>query len=463
MIETIIYYINVFFFVYMFLYAIIFFCSTFMASLTLDKFFIRKDYIKNKDILENKKNYIPITIIVPAHNEEITIVDTVKSLLHLDYPEYEICIINDGSNDKTAEVLIDALNLKEVVRPVYKQVPCEDAQSVYENYEKVRIILVNKKQGGKSDALNMGINVSRFPLYMCIDADSMLQKDSLNKIVTPFLEYDDTIATGGNVKISNHITMQDGVPIKAKMPKKFIVKFQMIEYLRVFLTSRVSFNKLNANLIVSGAFGLYDKKAVINVGGYDINTVGEDMELIVKLHAYYKENNIKYRISYVPDAICWTQAPEKYRSLKAQRTRWHIGMGQSLKSYRFMFLNPNFGTVGLITYPYFLLFEYITPILEILGISTILASYKIGIINLRFFVLYILIYMGYNTLISFISVLLERNLFKETMSNSMTIRLLICCILENFGYRQLCSLFRVNSFFRKNKNKWGKMSRTVNN
>lgn len=461
MLEIIVYTINLFFFAYMFLYAIVFFLTTISAAFKLDDFFAKKEYMKD-EILTKDNNYIPISIIVPAYNEEITIVDTIHSLLNIDYPEFEICIVNDGSTDNTAKALIDAFELKEVVRPIYKQVPCQDAISVYENYDKVRIILVNKKNGGKADALNMGINVSRLPLFLCIDADSLLQRDSLKKIVVPFLEYGDTIAVGGNVKVSNGVLIENGEVKNVRMPKKFIAKIQLVEYLRVFLTSRVSFNSFNANLIVSGAFGMYDKKAVIRVGGYNIDTVGEDMELIVKLHAFYQKNKKKYHISYVPDAICWTQVPEKYKILKNQRKRWHTGLEQTLKTYKFMFLNPSYGKVGLITYPYFVLFEYITPFLEIFGTLNILFAYLIGVINIHFFLLYLLVYMGFNTVVSFVAVLLEKNLFKDTLTVSMVIRLLFICILENFGYRQLCSWFRVLSMFNKSGNKWGKMERIKN-
>lgn len=462
-IVTIIYYINVFFFIYMFIYAIIFFLNTFIAAINLDDFFIRKDHMSFTK-LQNDTNYIPISIIVPAYNEEVTIVDTIYSLLNLDYPEYEICIINDGSKDNTAKVLIDEFKLKEIHRPIRRVVPCQSVIDVYEiNNGKVKITLVNKKNGGKSDALNMGINVSRYPLFICMDADSILQKDALRKIVEPFLEHDNTICAGGNIKVSNGTTIDNGEVVKVEMPKKLIAKFQLIEYLRVFLTSRIAFNRLNANLIVSGAFGLFDKKAAINVGGYTTHTIGEDMELIMKLHAYYHKNNKPYYISYVPDAVCFTQVPEKLRVLKCQRRRWHAGMGQSLRVSKFMFFNSAYGTIGMISYPYFLFFEYITPIIEILGLLTITISCILNIINLEFFVLYLLVYMGFNTIVTIVSILLEKKMFKNTINKSMFVKLLLLCVLENFGYRQICSLFRVSAFLPKNKKTWGNMIRTKNN
>ncbi len=459
LVNNIIYYINVFFFIYMFLYAIVFFLTTMISSVNLDDFSIRKRHTSYA-ALKNDINHIPASILVPAYNEEVTIVDSINSLLHLDYPEYEIIVINDGSNDNTAEVVIDYFNLKQVARPIRKLVKSKDVIEIYENSEGVKIILVNKENGGKSDALNAGINISNFPLFVCVDADSMLQRDSLKKIVEPFLESDETIAVGGNIKVANAVILDNGNVVDVKSPKKWIVLFQMIEYIRVFLNSRVAFNGMNANLIVSGAFGIYKKQAVVNVGGYSHEIIGEDMEIVVKMHAFYRKNNIPYKIAYVSDAICWTQVPEKYSVLKKQRRRWHIGMGQSLKGHRFVNLNSKYGTVGLVAYPYFLLFEYITPILEILGITTIIVSYIFNIINLQFLLLYLLVYMGYNMIVSMIAVLLEKFIFGKNIPNELIGKLLFFCILESFGYRQLISIFRLGAFNPFRKNTWGNMERT---
>lgn len=457
--HNIIYSINVFFFIYMFGYAIVFFLTTLLSSISLDDFSIRKRHMSYSKLTKDI-NYIPISILVPAYNEEVTIVDTINSLLNLDYPEFEIVIINDGSKDKTKDTVIKHFNLKQVTRPVRKLLKSKELLDIYENDQGVKIVLANKENGGKSDALNAGINISRYPLFICVDADSMLQYDSLKKIVEPFLENDETIAAGGNIKVSNNVVLDKGKVVEVKAPKKWIVLFQTIEYLRVFLNSRVAFNRINANLIVSGAFGIYSKKAVVNVGGYSKDVIGEDMEIVVKMHTFYRKNKIPYKIEYVADAICWTQVPESYKVLKSQRKRWHIGMGESLKNHKFVNLNPNYGMVGMIAYPYFLLFEYITPILEILGLVTITASYFLNIINLQFFFLYLLVYMGYNMVVSMIAVLLDKYLFDSYMPARLVLKLLFFCILESFGYRQLSSIYRLGAFNPFGKKQWGEMLRT---
>lgn len=409
-------------------------------------------------VINNKANYIPISILVPAYNEEVTIVDSINSLLNLNYPSYEIIMINDGSKDQTVAKVISHFNLKKVSKPYRKLIPTNEALDIYEGNGKIKIILVDKVNGGKSDALNMGINVCSFPTFLCIDADSMLQSDALQKIVEPFLEDDQMVAVGGDVKISNNLVIDNGEILSIEKPEKLIVIFQMIEYLRVFLNSRISLNGINGNLIISGAFGLYNKQAVVNVGGYTNGLMGEDMEIIMKIHSFYLKNKISYKTSYVPDAICWTQVPEEVKVLKRQRRRWHVGLAQSLKRHRYMFLNPKYGLIGMVSFPYFLFFEYLTPFLEVIGLVTITLSFLLGIIDLNFFLFYLLVYMGFNIIVSMISIIIERYMFSSTMTNKITFQLILFSILESFGYRQIISLFRMGNIFKKSHN-WGEMTR----
>ena len=458
-ISSLIYAINVFFFIYMFLYAAIYFATTIFASFRLDDFSVRDRHM-SPSVLKNELNYIPISILVPAYNEAVTIISSIDSLLQLDYPQYEIVIVNDGSKDETLQKVIDHYQLKKVEKPYRRLVPSQEALGIYENEGQIKITLADKENGGKSDALNLGINLSSFPMFVCVDADSFIQKDALKKIVEPFLEDDDTVAVGGNIRVSNGMVIEDGELIRVKRPKNIIVIFQLIEYIRVFLNSRVSLNGINGNLIISGAFGLYKKQAVVNVGGYSHGLMGEDMEIIVKIHSYYRKNKIDYRTSYVPNAICWTQVPEQLRVLRRQRRRWHVGLGQSLKMHKYMFFNPKYGVIGLLSFPYFVFFEYLTPTLEILGIVTITASYYFGLINFSFFILYLLVYIGYNIVVSVISIITERYIMNNKANRGMLGRLLLFSVLESFGYRQMISLFRVGNIFKgKAKQQWGEMER----
>lgn len=459
-------YLNVFFLYYMFIYAIVFFISTIFAILNLNEDKRNKMYL-NELSLKSTDNYVPVSILVPAYNEEETICDCVESLSYVDYPEYEIVVIDDGSNDDTSNKLINKFELKKVPRPIRRLVKCKNEQFIYEGYIKdgIKLTLVKKENGGKADALNMGINVSKYPLFVSLDADSILQRDSISNIVMPFMEDDTTIAVGGSIKVANQVVLNKGKVIKVMPPKKILTIFQTIEYYRVFLTTRVWFNSFNGNLIISGAFGLFKKNAVLNVGGYDTDTVGEDMDLVVKLHSFYRKNKIKYKIKYEYKAICWSQVPEKLKDLKGQRRRWHIGLITSLNSHRYIFLNPKYGLVGIFSFLYFVVYEMFSCIIDVFGLIIILISYFSGLLNLKFLITFLFIYIFYSVIISLTAIILENYMFKYILKLSTLLKLMLFAFLESFGYRQLCSWYRITGFigYRKRKYQWNKISRKKQN
>lgn len=459
-------YLNVFFLYYMFIYAIVFFISTIFAILNLNEDKRNKMYL-NELSLKSTDNYVPVSILVPAYNEEETICDCVESLSYVDYPEYEIVVIDDGSNDDTSNKLINKFELKKVPRPIRRLVKCKNEQFIYEGYIKdgIKLTLVKKENGGKADALNMGINVSKYPLFISLDADSILQRDSISNIVMPFMEDDTTIAVGGSIKVANQVVLDKGQVIKVMPPKKILTIFQTIEYYRVFLTTRVWFNSFNGNLIISGAFGLFKKNAVLNVGGYDTDTVGEDMDLVVKLHSFYRKNKIKYKIKYEYKAICWSQVPEKLKDLKGQRRRWHIGLITSLNSHRYIFLNPKYGLVGIFSFLYFVVYEMFSCIIDVFGWIIILISYFSGLLNLKFLITFLFIYIFYSIIISLTAIILENYMFKYILKLSTLLKLMLFAFLESFGYRQLCSWYRITGFigYRKRKYQWNKISRKKQN
>ena len=320
---------------------------------------------KRRNLLKNELSndyYVPVSIIVPAHNEGVTIESTVRSLLALDYKLYEIIVVDDGSTDDTAQVLRERFHMWRVDRPIQRRIPCQPEEEVYETRAwGVPITLVRKRNGGKADALNMGINVSNYPYFLCMDADSVLQHDSLEKIVRPVLEDPTVVAVGGSIRPCNGAEIENGRVVRYRMPQKLLACMQVLEYDRSFLASRILFDKFNGNIIISGAFGLFLKSVVIAAGGYDHTTMGEDMELVVKLHVFCRESGRRYRIRYVTDAICWTQVPERLGDLCKQRRRWHIGLFQSMMKYRNIMANPKYGAVSFVSYFYFLLYELFSP------------------------------------------------------------------------------------------------------
>lgn len=439
----------------------IFFIYIIYSSIELSKRRKRKALYEYLEI-DNSEYYTPVSLLVPAYNEEVTICDTIDSLLNVDYSEYEIVVISDGSTDDSTKKIINNYNLKEVYKPMRVSIDTKEVLMVYSGeYKNRQITLIDKENGGKADALNVGINYSKYPIFIAIDADSMLDKNSVKNIISPFMKNKQTIAVGGNVKISNYITISSGSVIEVTKPNKTIVNFQIIEYIRSFLINRMTWDNLNMNLIISGAFGAFNKKAVIDVGGYKNSTIGEDMELVMKLHKFFLKNNKDYYIAYAPDANCYTQAPDTLKGLKTQRRRWQIGLIHSMHIHKEMFLDKKW----FLGKSYFLLFEMITPIIELSGIVIITVSFIFKMINIEFILLYYLMTFIYGFGISATSILLEKYIFQENMDKSVFRKLIFLSLFESIGYRQLVSLYRASAFigYRKNNEKWGTIKRTKNN
>ena len=447
-----------FFIAYLIGYSTFLFLSVIVGSLDLYKHHRQEQF---KSILPSDY-YVPISIIVPAYNEEITVVDTVRSLLTLEYRAYEIIVVDDGSKDRTTEVLAKAFDMHLVHRPIRRQVDCQREEYVYETRaQKVPLTLIRKKNGGKADSLNMGINAANFPYFICMDADSVLQYDSLRRIVQPVLADGNVVAVGGIVRISNDVELENGRVKRYRLPRNILAFMQVLEYDRSFLASRILFDRFNGSLIISGAFGLFKKSTVIAVGGYDRKTLGEDMELVVKLHEYCTSNSIPYSIRYASDAICWTQAPERLRDLCKQRRRWHLGLFQSMYKHRTMFSNHRFGAVSFVSYLYFLIYELLSPFIEIFGVCTMALAWWFDLINVPFMVLFFLIYAVFGailTLTAFFSRIYTADL---TVSFGDGVRAACLCLFELVFLRFILTWVRCTAFIGYHKRwlSWGRIER----
>ena len=451
--------VGIFFFIYLLLYMTYLFISVLVGAWQLYK---KDKMIQVKNQLKHKY-YFPISILVPAYNEEVTIVDSIKSLLKLDYNLYEIIIVDDGSTDNTLKVLLEEFPFVKVDRPILRSLKCKQQKAIYETkVGNINLTLISKENGGKGDSLNMGINASQFPYFVCIDADSMLQIDSLEKIIQPVLADESIVAVGGLIRVAQCAEMENGIVNNYKLPKNPMISMQAVEYERSFLASRILMDQFNGNLIISGAFGLFKKDVVIACGGYDSSILGEDMELIVKLHVFCRNNNRDYSIDYEPDAICWSQAPTSLQDLMKQRRRWYLGLFQCMTRYYRVFGNIRFGLVSYISYMYYLFFELFSPIIEVLGISTIILSWCLGILNIKFMIEFLLLYSLYGAVLT-ITAFFQRIYTQNLKINFWDIiKAIFICILENIFFRYVLSFVRVTAFFgyKKNKNTWGSIKRT---
>lgn len=451
MIQTMLYYVEVFFVIYLLGYSTFLFVSVIVGTNELFEN-IKKKKLRNEI---HHDYYVPISIIVPAYNEEVTVSATVTSLQRLNYKIFEIIVVNDGSKDNTMDVLIESFGLHQVNKPIRRQLKCRAVVSIYENDSgsSIPITVINKENGGKADSINMGINASKYPYFVCMDADSILEKDALTRIAIPVLENIDVVAVGSMIRISNDSIFKDGELIQMKLPRKIIPALQVLEYERSFLASRILFDKFNANLIISGAFGLFKKEAVLAVGGYQVSSMGEDMELIVKIHSYYRSNKLPYNIKYAYDAICWTQAPERLRDLIKQRKRWHIGLFQSLTQHKSLF------TTG--SYLYYLFYELLSPFIELAGLIFMFLAFLFGLLNVQYMVIFFLVYGFFGSILTIIS-FLTRNLLSNTPIRSWdVIKAFLLCVPENMFLRFIMGLTRISAllFYRGQKTKWGQIKR----
>ena len=405
---------------------------------------------------------LPISILVPAYNEEETIVENVRSMLALHYPDFEVIVINDGSKDHTLAVLIEALGLQKLERVWHADVPHQEIRGLYGNPRHPRLLVVDKVNGGKSDALNAGINLARCPLFCAVDADSLLDHDSLLQVMRPFIEEpEEMVAVGGRICIVNGCTVRAGQVVDIALPTRPLALLQSIEYIRAFLIARLAWSRLGAMLIISGAFGLFKRSAAVQVGGYSHDTVGEDMEIVVKLHRQCCDRGVKYQMRFVADSVCWTQAPETFGVLRRQRTRWQRGMMQSLAKHRVMVGNPKYGPVGTVGMSYFLLFDIVGPVVELAGLLLVPISCYLGVVTPHFFLAWLALTFTYGVFLSASALLLEMMVTRTTRARDLAL-LTMSAVLENFGYRQLNNLWRIEGIwqFLTGKQGWGTMERT---
>ncbi len=434
----------------------------FVAFLTL------REYDRNKRVDIELSLYTglepPVTVIVPAYNEGMTIVASIQSILKLHYPNHEVVIFNDGSRDNTLEALINAFDFEPFEEAVRDRLKTQLVRRVYLSRSMNNVRLLDKENGGKADAINAGINISRSPLFCCVDADSVLEPTALIRVVQPFLEIPDTVASGGTVRIANGCRVRYGHVISKGIPGKLLPLFQLIEYLRAFLFGRLGWSRVNGLLLISGAFGVFHKESVVAVGGYATGTIGEDMELIVRMHRLLPKMGRAKHIAFTPDPVCWTEAPEKLKDFRGQRVRWHRGLSESLWLNRGLLFARDGGAAGWLAFPYYVLFEWLSPFIELAGylftlyilIATDMPFSQIAIVYL--------FAVSLSVFLSTIGFLMDEITFPGETRIRDVLVLVLFSVIECFGYRQLNMYYRIKGawmWMTGQKSSWGSMSRSA--
>ncbi|MDD3722175.1 MAG: glycosyltransferase [Lutibacter sp.] len=465
-VEIILAIIHSLFFIYAFFAIASYVILAIISAVETKEYMKKNSFVNYKEILSSTISP-SISIIAPAYNESLNIIENVRSLLSSYYVNYDVIIVNDGSKDDSLEKLILAYDLVKVNFLINQQIPTKPIRAgVFKSTNPAfeKLIVVDKENGGKADALNMGLNISNNNYVACIDVDCLLLENALQKMIKPFLEVTDktVIATGGVIRIANSCIIKDGKLLDVNLPKKLIVKAQILEYLRAFLLGRMAWSRLNGLLVISGAFGLFNKKIAIEVGGYDTNTVGEDMEIIVQMRRYMEEKNEKYKVAYIPDPLCWTEAPDNYRIFISQRNRWTRGTIETLRKHRKIAFNSKYRSLGILSYPYWLFFERLAPVIEVIGIIYFVILIALNEVRWDYAIAFIILAYLFTILFSIVAIFSEELTYHQYKKKGTGFKLIMISALEPFVLHPfiLYAAIRGNmDYYFNKKKKWGEMTR----
>jgi len=404
-----------------------------------------------------------LSMIAPAYNEESTIVESARALLTLRYPSLEIVIVNDGSSDATLETMERELGLYRIHPDYERLVEHAPIRGIYRSRRISQLVVVDKENGGgKADALNAGLNVSSGELACAVDADTLIEPDALLRLVQPYIERDDVVACGGTVRVANGSVVRSGRVVERRAPRRLLPGVQTIEYVRAFLFGRLGWNSFGGNLIISGAFGLFRREAVAEAGGYLHETVGEDMELVARLRRRSYEKGGPDKVIFVPDPVAWTEAPERMKDLAGQRDRWHRGLADTMVRHKGVLLNPRYGTLGLIAFPYFFFVELLAPLVEAFGLLALPAALLLHAVNWEFALLLFLVAYGYGLALTLSSLMLEEVTESPYARFGDRLRLIPWVIIESIGYRQTTVVWRLRGLWKylRGESSWGAMTRS---
>ncbi len=424
----------------------------------------RRNNFEDDIALLQSLNLPAISILAPAFNEGLNIVENVRSLLTINYPSFEIVIINDGSSDNSMQLLTDAYELEKRDILFHDFIPSKKIRGIYKSKNRAfrSLTLIDKENGGKADALNTGINICQNSVICCIDVDCILENDAMLKLIKPFLNNGNkVIASGGVIRVANSCIIEDGRLIEVKLPNSFIARVQVLEYFRAFLMGRMAWSRIDGLLLISGAFGMFDKQTVIEAGGYNTNTVGEDMELLVRMRRMMQERKIPYTVGFVPDPLCWTEVPQTWKVLQRQRNRWTRGTAETLWIHKKMMFNPKYKILGMLSTPFWFFFEWLAPLIEFTGVLFFLLLLILGQINLQVFLTFFLAVYSFAILFSVTALFFEEYSFQQYKKPSYIFRLIGTAMLEPLIYHPVIMWSAVmgNLDLLRGRKSWGVMSR----
>lgn len=435
-----------------------------ISTLSLKSYLKRNRFVNYKALLSLDSSP-KVSLIAPAYNEGLTIIENVKSLLSINYNNFDVIVINDGSKDNSIPLLIEAFDLELSAKQYNAKISTKQVKSIYTSKKSSlsKLIVVDKENGGKADALNTGINISENPYVVCIDVDCIMDKDVLLKLMKPFMEQSNVrvIATGGVIRIANSCVIKSGKLVEVNAPDNYLARIQVLEYLRAFLLGRMAWSQMDGLLLISGAFGMFDKDIALKAGGYNTKTVGEDMELVVRMRRYMIDNKLKYAVQYIPDPLCWTEAPDSFKILRKQRSRWTRGTMETLWIHRSMLFNPKYKILGLLSFPYWLLFEYLAPLIEFSGLLITLLFVYFNILSWHFFIILFLFVYSFAVMFSMLAIYTEEVTYRKYSTVKDLRKLSLISLLEPLVFHPFTVYAAIRGNWEKIKggHAWGDMTR----
>lgn len=409
-----------------------------------------------------------VSIIAPAFNEEKTILDNVYSLLGIYYPNYDIIIVNDGSTDKTLELLIKEFKLEKVPYINQKKVFSKPIIGVYKSTDEkfAQLTVVDKEPGGhKSDSVNAGLNVCTAKYFVSTDVDCIIEPMAIYRMIWHVINsHEPMIGVGATMLMLNGCIVEDGRVIEAKVSNNPLPLFQQLEYMRSFLIGKMGWSSINTLPNISGGFGLFNTDVVIKSGGYESTSLAEDVDMLLRMVTYMENSGKKYRFAEIPQVCCWTEGPYTLRLLYRQRTRWARGLCEVISNHRKLFFNYRYKKMGLLTLPYILIFEFIAPILEVTGFIFFIWLVLIGAVNWNTaFIIFGMIYV-FAISLTFL-VLVYDYLVKAVNWKSAWrsyLKLIIAGIAEPFMFHPIvtfCSIVGYFNYFRNRGKEWKTIKR----
>lgn len=421
----------------------------------------RRQSLLEESVLTRASSYLPVSFIIPAYNEEATIVNSLTSLLAMHYPEFEVIVANDGSKDGTLEALRDAFGLVPAVPSPHRYTQHAPVVGAWRSVQHPNLTIVDKANGGRADALNAALEQARYPLVVAIDADSLVDPLALQRAGTRFLDAPTLMGLGGTIRVVNEAVIVDGAVKAAVTPRNFIARWQMLEYTRAFVAARSAMSHIGCLISISGAFGLFRRSALMAVGGFRSDTVGEDLELTIRLHRYFRDRREPYKLEFMIDPVCWTQVPEARKDLRSQRDRWHRGLWETLWIHRRMLLNPRYGRIGMLALPYVWVVEGLSPVLEVIGYVMILVLAVTGRLDTPFAAAFLALAVLYGMLVGLGAAALDLTLPHSPKALKDRLRLLNAVVTETLWYRPWLAFVRVVAMFRirSERGRWGQMTR----